>query len=116
MESQSGYGQSKWESRIKNERKARDRKGRAQREKETRIQENKEKARVHRAQTFKSQFGIKEVIDFTFDAPDWITDTFGKYWLLLRDIATDFNFSLPEITIPDFGKYWFLVKESEVFF
>lgn len=115
MESQSGYGQSKWESRIKNERKARDRKGRAQREKETRIQENKEKARVHRAQTFKSQFGIKEVIDFTFDAPDWITDTFGTYWLLLRDIATDFNFSLPEIMIPDFGKYWFLVKESEVF-
>jgi len=116
LESQTGYGQSKWDSRKKNDKKARDRKDRAQREKEARIQEIKEKKRVRNAnQPLKSQFGIKDAIDFTFDAPDWVLDNFGTYWLMLRDIASDFNFSLPDISFPDFGKYWALFKESEIF-
>ncbi|APG78896.1 hypothetical protein 1 [Beihai picorna-like virus 35] len=116
LESQSGYGQSKWESRVKNERKAHNRKDRAQREKEARIQETKEKSRVRRAnRALKSQFGIKEAVNFTLDAPDWIFDKFGANWLMLREIASDFNFSLPDISIPDFGKYWTLFKESEIF-
>jgi len=116
LESQNGYGHSKWESRKKNEEKAHDRKDRAQREKEARIQETKEKRRVRNAnQALKSQFGIKESINFVLDAPDWVLDNFGTYWLMLRDIASEFNFSLPEINFLDFGKYWVLFKESEVF-
>jgi hypothetical protein len=116
LESQNGYGHSKWESRRKNDKKARDRKDRAQREKEARIQETKERQRIRNMnRPLNSQFGIKEAIDFTFDAPDWITNNFGAYWLMFRDIASDFDFSLPDVAIPDFGKYWVLFKESEVF-
>ena len=42
MEAQSGYGQSKWESRQKNEKKARARKERAQRVVEARNKETRE--------------------------------------------------------------------------
>jgi len=114
--SQSGYGQSKWETRQKNEKKAREKKNRAMREKDARKQETKEKKRVRNAnQPLKSQFGIKDAVDFTFDAPDWILDNFGAHWLMFRDIASEFNFSLPDISFPDFGKYWTLFKESEIF-
>lgn len=114
--SQSGYGQSKWETRQKNEKKAREKQNRAMREKNARKQETKEKKRVRNAnQPLKSQFGIKDAVDFTFDAPDWILDNFGTYWLMFRDIASEFNFSLPDINFPDFGKYWTLFKESEIF-
>ena len=116
LESQTSYGQSKWESRKKNEKKAHDRKDRARREKEARIQETKDKKRIRDAnQVLKSQFGIKDALNFTLDAPEWVLDTFGTYWLMLRDIASEFNFSLPDISFPDFGKYWALFKESEVF-
>jgi len=116
FDSQSGYGKSKYETRKKNDKKARDRRNRAQREKEARIRENKEKKRVRNAnQPLNSQFGIKEAVDFTCDAPDWVLDSFGTYWLMLRDIASEFDFSLPDIAFPDFGKYWTLFKESEVF-
>jgi len=117
LPSQNGYyGKGKYETRKKNAKKARDRKDRAQREKEARIQETKEKKRIHNMnRPLQSQFGIKEAINFTYDAPDWVTDKFGACWLLLRDIASDFNISLPDITMPDFGKYWVLFKESEIF-
>jgi hypothetical protein len=104
LDSQSGYGKSKYETRKKNDKKARDRRNRAQREKEARIRENKEKKRVRNAnQPLNSQFGIKEAVDFTCDAPDWVLDSFGTYWLMFRDIASEFNFSLPDIAFPDFG-------------
>ncbi len=116
LESQNGYGQSKWDSRKKNERNAHVRKDRAQREKEARAAETKEKKRIRNAnRPLNSQFGIKEAIDFYYDAPDWITDLVGSNWLKLREIMEEFNFSLPQIPIPDFGKYWNLFKESEVF-
>lgn len=114
--SQSGYGQSKWEARKKNEKKSRDRKNRAEREKEARKKETENKKRIRNAnQVLNSQFGIKEAIDFSLDAPEWILDLFGSNWLKLREIMEEFNFSLPDITVPDFGKYWQLFKESEVF-
>lgn len=116
LESQTGYGQSKWESRKSNEKKAHDRKDRAQRVKEARAQEIKKKKRIRNAnQPLKSQFGIKEAVNFTLDAPDWVLNNFGTYWLMLRDIASEFSFSLPDISFPDFGKYWTMFKESEIF-
>ncbi|APG78907.1 hypothetical protein 1 [Beihai sipunculid worm virus 4] len=116
LESQNGYGQSKWDSRKANEKKARERKERALREKEAREKETKEKRRIRRAnQALKSQFGIKEAIEFSLDAPEWIQNTFGSSWLKLREIAENFNFTLPEINIPDVARYWVLFKESEVF-
>lgn len=116
LESQTGYGQSKWDSRKKNEKKARDRKDRAQREKEAREKETKEKRKIRRAnQALKSQSGIEDVINFALDAPDWIIDLFGANWLRLRELCEEFNFSLPEFEFPDIGKYWTLFKESEIF-
>jgi len=115
--SQSGYGKSKWEFRRKNEKKLRDKRESAERAREKRIEEaRKIKQRARNAnQPLKSQFGVKEAINFTLDAPDWILNNIGTYWLAFREIASDFNFSLPDFTIPDIGKYWLLFKESEVF-
>jgi len=116
LPSQNGYGKSKYDARTKNERKARDKKNRALREKEARAQETKEKRRIRNAnQPLESQFGVREVLNFTLDAPDWILNNVSTHWLALREIASDFNVSLPEIPIPDVGKYWTLFKESEVF-
>lgn len=114
--SQSGYGQSKWEARQKNEKKAREKKKRAVREKEARKKEIEKIKRAHRAnEPLKSQFGIKEAINFTYDAPTWVIDLFGSSWLKLRDIIEEFDFSLPDISKFDIEKYWTLFKESEVF-
>lgn len=116
LESQNGYGQSKWESRKKNEKKALDRKDRAQREKEARRIETTAKKRIRDAnQALKSQFGMKEAINFTLDAPDWFTDIIGTNWLKLRELSEEFNFPLPNIALPNVSKYWALFKESEVF-
>jgi len=106
----------KWESRQKNEKRARDRKNHAQKEKDNHKKEKQERLRKRNAnKPLKSQFGIKEAINFTLDAPEWMIDQFGAHWLQLRELASDFNFTIPEINIPDVGKYWTLFKESEVF-
>lgn len=116
LEAQNGYGHSKWESRNKNARNADVRKNRAQREKEAREAETKEKKRIRNAnQALKSQFGIADAINFTLDAPDWITDLVGSNWLKLRELWEEFDFSEYDFNFPDFGKYWSLFKESEVF-
>jgi len=119
--SQSGYGKSKYEARLRNDKKARDRKDRARRDKEARKREAEERRHIYNMnRPLQSQFGIKEAINFTLDAPDWVTDNFGTCWLMFREIATDFNFSTPDFSLPDlnsstFEKYWILFKESEVF-
>ena len=114
--SQTGYGQLKWESRKKNEKKARDRKDRAQRRKEALIQETKDKKRARSAnQILESQFGSKEELNLKLDAPDWMIVKFAAYWSKFRNIASDFNLSWLDISFPTFGKYWTMFKESEIF-
>ncbi len=116
MEAQSGYGQSKWESRQKNEKKARARKERAQRAVEARNKETREKKKVRKAnQALDSQSGIEDVIHFALDAPDWIINLFGTNWLKFREMCEEFDFSFSALKSFDAGKYWTLFKESEVF-
>jgi len=135
LKSQDGYGKSKYESRKRNVRKSVIRKERARRKKKDPnadvpplqyglgyesddeddddfidVPEPKEPKQV-----LKSQFGVKEAINFTMDAPDWITNKFGKYWLMLRDIASDFHIQIPDFSVSDITKYWALFKESQVF-
>jgi hypothetical protein len=117
FDSQSGYGKSKYETRKKNEKNARDRKNRAARDKKNRETETKEKRKIRliNSRPLVSQFGIKDVIDVTLDAPDWFISKFGDQWLAFRELAAEFHISLPELDLPNFGKYWTLFKESEVF-
>jgi len=115
LQSQSGK-ESWWDRRRRHARKAARRRDRARRDREARRKETEEKFYARpRERPLESQFGIKEVVDFTCDAPDWIIDLFGKCWLHMREIASEFNFSLSDFEMPDLGKHWTLIKESEVF-
>lgn len=113
--SQDGYTQSKWDARIKNEKKARDRKDYARRKKLAREKENKDKKRLHK-QMLKSQFGISGLGECKLEFSEWFFKTFSKYWLMLHEVASDFNlsFPLPDLSSFEFEKSWHMIKESEI--
>lgn len=130
---QSGYGQSKWDKKQKNEKISRSRKERALSDKLKRQAENKVKRKIHTSQKpLKSQSakrrphsfqrGHPDFMNFGVDFSEYIVDTFGHHWLALRELAANYNFnlfSLPSFpskeTFPDLvEKYYPIIKESDI--
>jgi hypothetical protein len=119
--SQTGYGQSKWEAKKRNEKNARDRKDRALRDKESREKESRQKARIRRANqgVLNSQASASDFISLSEDVREWLLDNFGRAWLALRELTSELRLDIPDLTtmIPDLSfveKYYTLIKGSDI--
>lgn len=120
---QSGYGQSKWDKKQKNEKISRSRKERALSDKLKRQAENKAKRKLHASQRpLKSQSSKQDFVNLGVDFSEYVLDTFGHHWLALRELAANYNFnlfSLPSFpsmeTFSDlFEKNYSVIKESDI--
>jgi hypothetical protein len=120
---QSGYGQSKWDKKQKNEKISRSRKERALSDKLKRQAENKAKRKLHASQRpLKSQSSKQDFVNLGVDFSEYVLDTFGHHWLALRELAANYNFSLFSLpsfpsmeTFSDlFEKYYSVIKESDI--